>query len=327
MTTNISVNHEWGTLKEAVVGTPISMRIPNWSDEYEVVTKEVQQFIKEKQGQLLKDAAPDLFDKSMEQMDAFADLLRSLGVIVHRAAPLTDDEADFLVNFKEGVQQCFTRDPLLVIGNNVIETSMREFERRKERFGIRHAIEERLVNSNANWVSMPQPIPERGTGGYGPGPFLEGGDVLLVGRDIYAGCSGHASNMAGIQWLQRFLGPAYRVHPVPLKRGFLHLDVVLSLPRPGLAIVCRDAFAEGLPDFLDGWDLIDVSVDDTIRLACNGLVLDEKTYICAEEHEHVAEALVKHGQTVHTVLYDIVSLWGGSFRCSHHPLIRESQLD
>lgn len=56
MTTNISVNHEWGTLKEAVVGTPISMRIPNWSDEYEVVTKEVQQFIKEKQGQLLKDA-------------------------------------------------------------------------------------------------------------------------------------------------------------------------------------------------------------------------------------------------------------------------------
>ncbi len=327
MITNISVHHEWGTLKEAVVGTPDSLLVPNWSDEYEFVIPEVQQFVRENQGKLLKDAAPDIFDHNVEQMNALVDLLRSLGVTVHRAMTLTADEADFLVNYKEGVQQCFTRDPILVIGNNVIETSMREFERRKERFGIRHAIEERLVNGNANWVSMPQAAPVRGTGGYGPGPFLEGGDVLLVGRDIYVGYSGHASNMAGIQWLQRFLRSEYRVHPIQLKRGFLHLDVVLSLPRPGLAIVCRDAFVDGLPDFLDGWDLIDVTVDDTVRLACNGLVLDEKTYICAEEHEAVAEALVKHGQTVHTVLYDTVSLWGGSFRCSHHPLVRESQLD
>ena len=106
---------------------------------------------------------------------------------------------------------------MLVIGNNVIETSMREFERRKERFGIRRAIHERLIDSNANWVSVPQAAPVRGVEGYGPGPFLEGGDVLLVGRDIYAGYSGHGSNLAGIQWRQRFLGPEYRVHPIRLK--------------------------------------------------------------------------------------------------------------
>jgi N-dimethylarginine dimethylaminohydrolase len=213
-----------------------------------------------------------------------------------------------------------------VIGNNVIETSLREFERRKERFGIRRAIQDRLTDSNANWVSMPQAEPVR-SAGYGPGPFLEGGDVLLVGRNIYAGYSGHGSNLAGIQWLQRFLGSEYRVHPIRLKRGFLHLDVVLSLPRPGLAIICREAFMDGLPDFLEDWDLIDVSVEDTARLACNGLVLDENTYVCAAEHEYVAEALIQHGQNVHTMLYDSVSLWGGSFRCSHHPLIRESELD
>lgn len=323
----IKVHHEWGTLKEAVVGTAVSMRIPNWSDEYEFVTPEIQQFIKDNQGALLKDADPDLYQKSVSQMDALVELLKSLGVVVHRAEPLTADEEDFLQNFKAGVQQCFTRDPILVIGNNVIETSLREFERRKERFGIRRAIENRLVKSDANWVSMPQAAPVSGAGGYGPGPFLEGGDVLLAGHDIYAGYSGHGSNQAGIQWLQRFLGPEYRVHPIRLKRGFLHLDVVLSLPRPGLAIICREAFLDGLPDFLDGWDLIDVSVEDTTRLACNGLVLDEETYICAAEHEAVAEALAKHGQKVHTLLYDAVSLWGGSFRCSHHPLIRESNLD
>lgn len=324
--TEISVHHEWGTLKEAVVGTAVSLCVPNWSDEYEFVTPEIQQFIKDNQGKLLKEASPEWYGQSVSQMDNLVGLLEARGVVVHRAKPLTPDEEDFMRDYKAGIQQCFTRDPILVIGNNVIETSMREFERRKERFGIRRAIEERLIDSNANWVSMPQAAPVRAQG-YGPGPFLEGGDVLLVGRDIYAGYSGHGSNLTGIQWLQRFLGSEYRVHPIRLRRGFLHLDVVLSLPRPGLAIVCREAFVEGLPDFLDGWDLIEVSVKDTTRLACNGLVLDEKTYLCAAEHEQVAGALSKHGQEVITLLYDTVSLWGGSFRCSHHPLVRESELD
>lgn len=323
----ISVHHEWGTLKEAVVGTAVSLRVPTWSDEYEFVTPEIQRFIKAHQGEPMKEAAPEWYEQSVSQMDALVDLLRSRGVVVHQAEPLTSDEEDYLRAYKAGIQQCFTRDPLLVIGNNVIETSMREFERRKERFGIRRAIQDRLIDSNANWVSMPQAAPVRGTAGYGPGPFLEGGDVLLVGRDIYAGYSGHGSNLAGIQWLQRFLGPEYRVHPIKLKRGFLHLDVVLSLPRPGLALVCREAFVDGLPDFLDGWDLIDVPVEDTVRLACNGMALDQGTYLYAEEHEWLAEALTRHGQKVVTVRYDIVSQWGGSFRCSHHPLVRESELD
>lgn len=323
----ISVHHEWGTLKEAVVGTAVSLRVPNWSDEYDFLTPEVQRFVKDKQGKPLKEADPELYEKSVSQMDDLVALLESRGIVVHRAKPLTPDEEQFLRAYKAGIQQCFTRDPILVIGNNVIENSMREFERRKERFGIRRAIQKRLIEGNANWVSMPQAAPVRGVEGYGPGPFLEGGDVLLVGRDIYAGYSGHGTNLAGIEWLQRFLGPEYRVHPIRLKRGFLHLDVVLSLPRPGLAIVCREAFMDGLPDFLDGWDLIDVPVEATTRLACNGLVLDQETFLYAEEHEWLAEELTKNGQKVVTVRYDAVSLWGGSFRCSHHPLVRESELD
>ena len=324
-TTEISVNHEWGTLKEAIVGTAESTRIPLWSDEYVFLTADIQQFIKTNQGKFLRDADLGVYDQTVAQVNALKQFLEGRGITVHQSKPFTSDEESFLENFKVGTQQIFTRDPILVIGNNIVETSMREPERRKERFGIRRAIEDRLVDSRANWVSMPQAIPAR-EDGYGPGPFLEGGDVLLVGRDIYAGYSGHASNLAGIQWLQRFLGPEYHVHPVKLKRGFLHLDVVLSLPRPGLAIVCRAAFAEGLPDFLDGWELIEVSVAATTRLACNGLVLDQEAYLCAAEQEDVAEALTRHGQKVHTLHYDAVSLWGGSFRCSHHPLLRESEL-
>lgn len=78
---------------------------------------------------------------------------------------------------------------------------------------------------------------------------------------------------------------------------------------------------------LDGWDLIEVSLEDTARLACNGLILDQETYLYAEEHDWLAEELTKYGQKVVAVRYDVVSRWGGSFRCSHHPLVRESELD
>ena len=61
---------------------------------------------------------------------------------------------------------------------------MCEFERRKERFSIQRAIQERLFEGNVHWVSMPWTASVRGLEGHGPGPFLEGGGVLLVGRDI-----------------------------------------------------------------------------------------------------------------------------------------------
>ena len=84
---------------------------------------------------------------------------------------------------------------------------------------------------------------------------------------------------------------------------------------------------EDLPDFLHGRDLIDVSVEDTTRLAYDGLVLDQETFLYAEEHVWLAAALTMHEQQVVTIRYDAVSLWGGSLRCSHHPLLRESHLD
>ena len=38
---DIRVHHEWGSLKEAVVGTAVSLHVPTWSDEYEFPTPSV----------------------------------------------------------------------------------------------------------------------------------------------------------------------------------------------------------------------------------------------------------------------------------------------
>ena len=104
----------------------------------------------------------------------------------------------------------------------------------------------------------------------------------MLGPDIYVGVSGNASNTAGVRWLQRYLGRRYRVHEVALTKKFLHLDCCLATPRPGLAIVCREAFVDGLPAFLKDWKLIDVPFEDAKeKLGCNGLVLDDKTIMIA----------------------------------------------
>ncbi len=61
------------------------------------------------------------------------------------------------------------------------------------------------------------------------------------------------SSGAGVAWLASVLGPqGYEVQRVRLRGDALHLDVALSLPREGLAIVCPEAFVDGLPDAIDG---------------------------------------------------------------------------
>ncbi|MBK8047087.1 MAG: hypothetical protein IPK16_08165 [Anaerolineales bacterium] len=56
------------------------------------------------------------------------------------------------------------------------------------------------------------------------------------------------SSELGYRWLKSYLGPqGYDVEHVPLTEDILHLDVALSVPRPGLIIVCPDVMPKGVP--------------------------------------------------------------------------------
>jgi len=169
-----------------------------------------------------------------------------------------------------------------VIGNRFIETELMLPVRRWERFGVRRALAERLTSSNAQIVSMPPavPIPESNDGTWGPGPFIEGGDVFVISKNIYVGNSGNGSNTAGVKWLTQYLGDEYPVHEIKLTKVMLHLDCCLATPRPGLAVICREGFVDGVPEFLKDWTLVDVPLKDAKeKMACNGLVLKSKLRI------------------------------------------------
>ncbi|NLX99549.1 MAG: hypothetical protein GXY83_25725 [Rhodopirellula sp.] len=90
--------------------------------------------------------------------------------------------ADVLLN---GFSQDFPRDNMAVIGNNVIEFNLRTPIRKVDISGFRDILSERCSDSTVKWFSMPHTEllePARADT-----PFLEGGDVIVLGRTVLVG--------------------------------------------------------------------------------------------------------------------------------------------
>jgi len=216
----------------------------------------------------------------------------------------------------------FVRDPFFTIGTSIIEGSLRFFHRRNEILPIRDILVKEAYDSDAFYVSVPRPDISEGLEDE-KGPFLEGGDILVLGKTVFVGNSGLASNHNGYLWLKSYLSHwNYEVVEVPLKKDVLHLDCALSLVKDGLMIVCEEALLNGIPESLKNWDRISVPYQDIAYLAVNGLPVNESVYILDPQFEYIAEQLRARGITVEYVDFKISRSLGGSFRCSTQPLVR-----
>ncbi|MGI9622981.1 MAG: hypothetical protein ACR2PK_09110, partial [Acidimicrobiales bacterium] len=119
----IGVNHEWGTLREAVCGIPF-LKIPTKLPKaiYDYAPAEGIAFFEANLGKTLEEADPATYERVRQQMDDVVAILESRGVTVHRAEPLNDAELGYLDNlFPSSGVQFFTRDPVVVIGDRFIE--------------------------------------------------------------------------------------------------------------------------------------------------------------------------------------------------------------
>jgi glycine amidinotransferase len=315
-------HHEWGKLREVVIGvSPAEDFVVFHEDSQRWLTPEGAAFSRQHAGRRLVDVDPELAKRIERQADALAELVAREGVTVHRPERLRGEERTFMAPNGEGAQ-LFPRDGMIVVGDHAIEASLRLRCRQRERFGLRPIIQRAAGQHGARWCSVPLGSPAAVDG-----PFLEGGDVLLNGRQVYVGMSGCASDMAGIDWLQALLGADYRVIPVALRSNVLHLDCALALLKPGLLVWCPHKLIDGLPSALRDWDKIEVSVAEATLLATNALVLEEGRAIVDADNERVIGELKKRGVDVIPIPFDGPIGLGGGLRCAHHPLWRESVLD
>ncbi len=339
MTDPIHVDFEYGRLHEVILGRGV-MRYPDverarWAAEGMKVLPEAEaDKVRQRSGRDSRDLGK--YARVEAENDELLSIFAQHDVVVHRPDPLSDEHVaanygrEWLVN---GYIQTYSRDPMFVVGDNVIELAPGAPNRRAEMLGYRRLFAQRVAGSGAKWFQMPLvDVSTVGAPGYDKNdhPALEGGDLLVLGSTVLAGTTLNqavGSSATGVAWLSAILGPqGYTVQRVRIREDFLHLDVALSIPRHGLAIACREAFVDGLPSVLDGWDIIEVSTDQSRLLACNGLPLDESTYILGynddEDGSHVQGELERRGIIVHRVAFGNHTEDGGSIRCSTHPLVR-----
>ncbi len=314
-------HHEWGKLREVVIGiSPAEDFVVFYEESQRWLVPPGDAFSRQHAGRRLIDIDPEWAKRIERQVDALAELIAREGVVVHRPERLKGDERTFLAPNGEGAQ-LFARDGMIVVGNHVIDASLRLKCRQRERYGLRPIIQQVVQQRGARWSSVPL-----GSPACVDGPFLEGGDTLLNGHEIYVGISGCASDLAGADWLQALLGDAYRVIPVAMKSNVLHLDCALALIKPGLLVWCPEKLIDGLPMSLRDWDAITVSRDEANLLATNGLVLEEGRIIVDAGNTRVIEELRKRKVDVIPLPFDGPISTGGGLRCAHHPLLRESVL-
>jgi N-dimethylarginine dimethylaminohydrolase len=337
----IQVDFEYGTLKEVIVGIPYVLfpeitSAPWVSEAMTILPEDEARKMIALSG---KDSVETgQYEPLEEENRELIRILREHKVTVHRPEQVTRERA--AINFGEefirlgGISQQFTRDPILVIGDIVIENAMGSLYRRADILGLKNLFLERLMNSDARWVAMPSLDYSRmireGHFDKTAFPVLEGGDVIVLGKNIFVGVSRNrttGSSILGYRWLKAFLQPSgYDVELIPLPESILHLDVVLSVPRHGVIIVCPEAFPEGIPSYFRGWRQITVTMEQARRLAANGLPLDESHYILGyNDHfsgTDVQKALENEGITVYRIPFGNHNSLGGSIRCSTHPLVR-----
>ncbi|WP_423058569.1 dimethylarginine dimethylaminohydrolase family protein [Brevibacterium linens] len=256
------------------------------------------------------------------ERQAFAEVLQRNSIRVLTPRLLTDAEKETAGD--DGYSNFFARDPFFTIGDHVIEGSLRFRHRRGEIWPMREIFDAEVYPSPARYVAVPPAEAARADDpSLGPGPFLEGGDVLVLDKHVFVGSSGLASNDLGYRWLRKYLAPfGYTVELVRLHENILHLDCALGLVRHGLMVVCPEAFLDGIPDRLQGWDRVEVTMPEAGLLATNGLPLSSDVYVTDPEFSAIGSQLENRGVTVEYVDFSITRSFGGSFRCSTQPLHR-----
>lgn len=320
----IFVENEFAPLKTVVLaqsefGYPKELR----PEDLRFLSIEAVQENFENKGRDYSEAFPQLQQQWEKERENLKDTLEKYGVRVIRPRKLTSAEKEAVGT--AGYSNFFVRDPFFTVGSVVIESSLRFLHRRNEVFPVRDLFLQTVYPQDCSYLAVPQPEiadPEDKT--LGKGPFLEGGDVMVLGKQVFVGNSGLASNDLGIQWLRKLLKPqGYTVEQVKLHPDILHLDCALGLVKEGLMIVCEEAFVNEIPDVLKDWKKIHVTLDEAMNLATNGLPVSPEVYITDPVFKRIGDQIGTEGIKVEYIDFSISRSFGGSFRCSTQPLLRQ----
>ncbi|MGN1045123.1 MAG: hypothetical protein ACI4Q9_04120 [Candidatus Methanomethylophilaceae archaeon] len=306
---SVCISNEYGTLREAVVGIGSGMygNGIGW-DDGDADTR-----------------ASAFFDRENEEL---ASVLKGCGVDVVRPGRLSKDDIESLYGkgaADAGYNQAFPRDNVFIVANDLIEFELRDASRKTDIAGLYGILQNKSKDPEVCWYSTPH-CPLRITpDDY---PMLNGRDFIYLDNRILIGQSRErdiGTNSEGFRWMRNTFA-FHDVTAVFLKNGLTDLGQAMSVPRPGLAIVCRDGI-EDLPSFMKDWDMIDITPEEALSFAAEGIAVSDSEYITGVSEEfdngHVISELEKRGIKVHKIDFPAHMSFGGSVRAAVLPLRRE----
>lgn len=322
----LGCHSEYGRLDAVVVGRTDGLRYPAFNRNIRYLSGEIAELLSSAPpgGSVdVRESAPRLWEQLTEAVERVAGTFTHNGVTVLRPRPFAPEERAYLGELQEGASLLYPADPIYVLGKHVIETCIRRPFRRKEAWATRTVLQP-LIDADPEARHVASPRAELGPAGHeGAGPFLEGGDIIIVGQDVLCGNTDLTSNAAGSAWLRRYLEPfGYRVHPVPVTGTWLHLLGVMCLLREGLAMAYLPALGAGLPGPIADWDVIELTEEETRMLATVGMNLDERRHLIDARLERVIGELQRHGMEPIPIDVEHLSAWGGAVRCVTLPISR-----
>jgi N-dimethylarginine dimethylaminohydrolase len=245
--------------------------------------------------ELYFDSTPPSVELLVREQATFVEALESAGVGVTWAAE--QPESPFQLN---------TRDVGVVVGDEFIAGRMRYPVREREPQALLDLLDDR----GEEVVEL-------------SGGTFEGGDVLVDGETVYVGISQRTSEEGARHFTEYLAARGIRTIPVPLRPDVLHLDVVLNLAAPGVALAYLPALAAGVPDAIaEANEVIDVDEDEYARLATNVFAIGPGRVVADRRNPRVIELLRSRGVEVIQIDFEQTTKIGGSFRCMTLPLRR-----
>lgn len=330
---------EWHPLREVVLGIAAGAQVPTVKDEslhaVDYGAMPDDDFARIRVGPYPQ----QIIDETTEDLEAFAEQLRKVGVRVHRPAVADFSEVRQVGRWRvDGYSAYCPRDTVLTIGEHAIETPM----------ALRHRQDEaRILRRIVQTVRAPVPdlldsIYDRSQLGVptlrNDEPVFDAANCLKCGRDVLF-LIANTGNQAGVDWLQSFLGPPYRVHPLRGIYQFVHVDSTIVPLRPGLVLLNPERVNEGnMPAFLRRWDKI--YAPDPVAMpadpawgpaskwiALNLLSLSPELVVVEKQQVELMRALSRHGvESLPIQLRHMRTMKGGP-HCVTLDLVRDGELE
>lgn len=276
----VNVHTEWGRLREVIVGHC------QQTDEVTVGLSFRLFYHRHIKDTFLKNSyslQKKMIEQRQEDLDDLQKVLESLDIKVLR--PKKDGQIKkFITPHFDGATTSAQnpRDQILVIGNEIIETSCVNQNRYFEN-DLYKEIFYKYFKAGSKWTCAPRPMMAESSFDYSdvqkyPGSaeawknrtnqpdhfemMFDAAQCLKFGRDIVMNVS-NGNHELGADWLERHLEGRFRIHRTALTDH--HIDGMFMPLRPGILLINPLTMKDKihlLPKPLQKWDLIVVPEDD-----------------------------------------------------------------